>query len=646
MFRNGILALTNIRNKCYNKDVPALLQKLYEKVTFHAIGAKNMTQEGFDMTIKNMRRIFSGALAAICAVSALSMQGVSAAESSESTVVFAADFEDGVTDGFTGRGGVEVLEASSELAFGGEKALCVSGRTESWNGPQFRLDDVCKPNTEYLISANVKSEWYSQVNFSMEYTDTEGERHYSNLKSQGTDKWVSFEDVKVSFTPDMTNVYVYFECGDTCKLYLDDFVLKTAPIIPIQDELPSLRQLYSPYFKFGTAITASNLSSPSFMDLVDKHFSASMTFGNELKPDFVLNQEASLAYAEETGEDDNPQISLAAAKSMLDYSAENQIPVRGHTLVWHSQTPDWFFKEGFSNDGDWVSKEKMITRMENYIKNVMQTLEKDYPDVEFYAWDVVNEAWTDKGNPRAAGSNNSQEGASAWVQIFGDNSFIKYAFTFARKYAPKDCKLYYNDYNEYVDDKMNAIYDMAMELKADGVIDGIGMQAHLAVGFPTAEQFERAIIKYASTGLDIQVTELDITTPDTSANGLKQQAQLYSDILDACVKNADSISAVIIWGVTDDLSWRAEKVPLLFDGQFQAKPAFYSITDDMELPEIMEGDVNMDGKVSVTDVIAMQKYLLAKRSFNKPQFELADLTGDGKINAFDLACLKKSIVNQ
>lgn len=604
----------------------------------------NHFQEVFIMSKKRLHRILGGAIAAACAASAIPVQLMTAHAADEGEIIYATDFEDGVVEGFTGRGGAEVLEVTDEQSVSGDKALTVSGREESWNGPQFRLDEVCKPNTEYLISANVKSEWYSQVNFSMEYTDTEGERHYSNLKSQGTDQWVSFEDVKISFTPDMTNVYVYFECGDTCKLYVDDFELKAAPIIPIQDDLPSLSSLYSKYFKFGTAIMASNLSSPSFMDLVDKHFSASMTFGNELKPDFVLNQAASLAYVEETGEDDNPQISLAAAKSMLDYCAANGIPVRGHTLVWHSQTPDWFFKEGFSNDGDWVSKEKMITRMDNYIKNVMETLAKDYPDVEFYAWDVVNEAWTDSGSPRTAGSSKSNPEESAWVKVFGDNSFIRYAFESARKYAPKDCKLYYNDFNEYIDGKMNAIYDMAMELKADGLIDGIGMQAHLDVGFPTAAQFERAIEKYASTGLDVQVTELDITTPDTSENGLKTQAQMYSDILDACVKHADSISAVIIWGVTDDQSWRAEKVPLLFDGEFQAKPAFYSITDGMEVPVYATGDLNMDGKVSVNDVVLLQKYLLTLKKFSAQQMKLADMTRDGKVNAFDLTMMKKRVL--
>jgi len=620
------------------------------------------------MAKKNMSRFLAAVMGTACAIAAIPVQMAGAADAAESTVLYATDFEDGVVEHFTGRGGVEVLEASKDAAFGGEMGMCVSGREESWNGPQFPISEFCEPNTEYLISANAKSEWYSNLSLSMEYTDIEGERHYSNLKSVGGDGWVNFEDVKISFTEDMTNVYIYFECSDTCKLYVDDFCLETAPIIPIEEDLPDLYRLYSPYFKVGTAIMASNLSSPSFMDLVEKHFNASMTFGNELKPDFVLNQAASQAYMEENdGDDTNPQISLSAAASMLRYCAENKIPVRGHTLVWHSQTPDWFFKEGYSNDGDWVSKEKMLQRMENYIKNVMEALETDYPDVEFYAWDVVNEAWMEDGKPRTAGSNDVQTGASAWVQIFGDNSFIEYAFTYARKYAPEGCKLYYNDYNEYMDGKMNAIYDMALELKEKGVIDGIGMQAHLDVGFPTAAQFERALAKYVSTGLDVQVTELDITTQDTSAAGLEKQAQLYSDILDACVKHADGVSAVIFWGVTDDQSWRADRIPLLFDGTFQSKPAFAAITDGLTMPpteptteptetEPTEttpttpdnagcGDTNGDGEVSIVDVLVLVKNLLTGEALTEEGIKNADVDNDGTPTSADALIILKFTID-
>ncbi len=620
------------------------------------------------------KRLAAGVMSAICAASAVPMCGfmTSAVEIIEGAVIYENDFESGDVAAFTGRGGVETIAATTDMPCNGEYSMCVSDREKGWHGPQFRLDEICEPNKEYIVSANVKTEWYGNINLSMEYTDTAGERHYSNLKSYSGDAWANFQEVKVSFTEDMTNVYVYFECSDAANIYVDDFVLQEAPIIPIQDDLASLSDLYSPYFKVGTAIMASNLSSPSFMDLVEKHFDDSITFGNELKPDSVLNQAATLAYMEENGGDDtNPQVSLSAAASLLNYCAENKIPVRGHVLVWHSQTPDWFFKEGFTDEGDWVSKEKMLQRMENYIKNVMEALATQYPDVEFYAWDVVNEAWMEDGNPRAAGSNNTTNGASAWVQIFGDNSFIPYAFEYARKYAPEGCKLYYNDYNEYMDGKMNAIYNMALELKEAGTIDGIGMQAHLDVGFPTVAQFEKALAKYTSTGLDVQVTELDITTSDTSETGLETQATMYSGIMDACVKYADGISAVVFWGVTDDQSWRANKVPLLFDAQFQAKPSYYSIIDGLEMPETTEpstdddpdagetgdtssdstdnleqvyGDVNLDGTVNIADVILLNRAMLGDAVLDDAAKDLADVDLNKIVEGTDSLNILKYIV--
>lgn len=539
-------------------------------------------------------------------------------------VIYSTGFEAGEEIVFTGRGGVEVMESSTEQVHGGEAALCVSGREKSWNGPQLLLDDICEPGVEYTVSAWGKSERYSTFSLSMEYTDTEGTRHYSNLKSFQGDGWNEFSDVKFSFLADQTNVYIYFECSDaTCKMYIDDFVIKAAPVIPIQEDIPSLSDLYSPYFNIGTAVMASNLSSPSFMDLVEKHFDDSITFGNELKPDSVLDKAACQEMAA-AGDDTDPQVTLSAARSLLNYCRDNNLPVRGHTLVWHSQTPDWFFKENYADDGAFVSKEKMLQRMENYIKNVFAVLEKEYPTVDIYAWDVVNEAWQDDGTPRNPGEQGSSgSNNSAWVKVFGDNSFIEYAFTYARKYAPEGTKLFYNDYNEYMPSKTQAIVDMANELAAKGLIDGIGCQSHLDVSFPSVSVYEKAIAAFAATGLEVQITELDVTTSDTTEAGLATQAQYYSDIMDVLVKYSDSISTVVFWGVTDDQSWRASRLPLLFDATFQAKPAYDAIVDGLEMPDIttttettsttgaytLLGDVNCDGMFKVNDVILLNRFI-------------------------------------
>lgn len=577
-------------------------------------------------------------------------------------VIYTTGFEAGEEIVFTGRGGVEVMESSDEQVHGGDAALCVSGREKSWNGPQILLDDICEPGVEYIVSAWGKSEWYSTFSLSMEYTDTEGTRHYSNLQSFQGDAWNEFSEIKFSYSADQTNVYIYFECSDaTCKMYIDDFTIAPAPVIPIQEDIPSLSEVYANYFKIGTAITPSALSSKSQMDLVEKHFSESITLGNEMKPDSVLSQDKCIAVYEETGDDTNPPVSFGAAKSVLNYCIQNDIPVRAHTLVWHSQTPDWFFREGYASDGEWVSKDVMIARMENYIKNYFETLAAEYPELEVYACDVVNEAWLDDGSPRTGGTQAENANYSGWVKVFGDNSFIEYAFTFARKYAPEGCKLYYNDFNEYMPSKTTAIVEMATDLKEKGLIDGIGCQSHLDVSFPSVSVYEKAIAAFAETGLDIQITELDVTIPQDQPTdeNFATQAQYYSDIMDVLVKYADNISAVVFWGLTDDGSWRANKYPLLFDEEYQAKPAFYSIIDGLELPDTttttttttgtytLLGDVNCDGWFKVNDVILLNRFLAEDDTAAISETGLlnADFDQNGERNGDDATAMLKSLAS-
>lgn len=524
-------------------------------------------------------KLTAGFLSAVMLCTAMVPSAVSApvAAASDPVVIYENDFESGDCSAFTGRGGVEVIEASSAKAYSGSQSMCVSGREKNWNGPQFSLSSVCEAGVEYTVSAAVCAEWYNTINMSLEYTDSSGERHYSTLGSQGGDGWMVFEDVKVSFASDVTNVYVYFECTDTANLYVDDFVLKSAPVYDIQEDIESLKDVYADYFTIGCATTAAELAPNSAQNLIKKHYN-SITPGNEMKPDALLDYDATIA----SGSNVDPQVDLTSARSILNFARDNNIPVRGHVLVWHQQTPDWFFRENYEAGGAWASEEVMTQRLENYIKNVFAALAEEYPDVNFYAYDVVNECYLDNGNLREPGANNGSQQTSPWMQIYGDDEYIELAFTYARKYAPEGTKLYYNDFNEYIDGKTNAMCELATRLSAKGVLDGLGLQSHLDVGFPSASAYRKAMEKFVATGVDIQVTELDITTSDTSEAGLEKQAQIYSDIMDVCVDYADSISAVVFWGITDDTSWRGDRLPLLFNGDYTAKPSYYAIIDGIE----------------------------------------------------------------
>jgi endo-1,4-beta-xylanase len=592
------------------------------------------------------KKIVAGALSMLLLGTSVSLSSFSAQAETAASAVYETGFEDNVVD-FTGRGGVETLSVTTAQAHTGSYSLCVSGRTQSWNGPQLSLDDRCQAGVEYTVSAWVRAAWYDTINLSMEYTDSDGVRHYNVLKSVSGSDWMEFSDVKLSFSSDVTNVYVYFESSDKPDLYIDDFSLKSATVYDIQEDIASLQDVYADYFKVGTAVTTSELAPSTAKDLILKHFN-SITPGNELKPDSLLDYNATIA----TGSNVDPQVSLANARSILNFCRDNNISVRGHVLVWHQQTPDWFFRENYEANGEWASKEVMQQRLENYIKNVFAALAEEYPTVDFYAYDVVNECYLDDGSARPGGTQADDSKNSPWVQIYGDNSFIEEAFTYARKYAPDGCKLYYNDYNEYQEPKTEAIYNMAMDLKEKGLIDGIGMQSHLALTFPSVAAYKTALEKFISTGLDVQITELDITVSDASETSLEEQAQMYSDILDLCVANADSISAVVFWGTTDDKSWRASGFPLLFNSDFSAKPAYYAIVDgfdDVENPteEYVAGDVTGDGTRNIFDLVAMKAKLHAyEATADETYVGPEDYNQDGLFDMRDVVALAKYLVNQ
>ena len=618
------------------------------------------------------KRMLSGVLALSCGAAALPAIAVTA-EDTDTTIIYSSDFEDGDVSAWTNRGSTDttVITASEDNAVSGTKSLCAGERSKSWNGPAFRLDDKCEPGVAYLVSAQAMGQWYTSITVSFQYTDQGGEQHYENLANLNGNGWQEVTDLKVSYTDDMTDVYVYFE-GGSDNIYIDDFTIRTAPVYHPQTDIVSLKDAYADYFKIGTAVTTKELAPASTKELILKHFN-SITAGNELKPDAILDKNACLALAAD-GDDENPQVSLTSARSILNFARDNNIPVRGHVLVWHQQTPTWFFKENYDENGEWVSKEKMLARMENYIKNVFDAVKEEYPDVDFYAWDVVNECWLDGGVARDPGSQEEGSAKSPWVQIFGDNSFIKPAFEFAKKYAPEGTKLYYNDFNEYMPQKTDAIIQMVEEINADGhYIDGIGLQSHLDVrsgsdAFPSVSVYKKALDKFCATGLDIQVTELDATVNDT--DHFEEQAQYYSDIMDTIVEHKDEISAVVFWGTTDDMSWRASKYPLLFNEDYTAKPAFDAIVDGIEVPETSEttetetetetesvtedtsdtpsdilwGDADLSGAVDILDVIAINRAILGKDSLTPEQVKNADVNQNDVPDSVDSLSIMKLIV--
>lgn len=503
------------------------------------------------------------------------------------------DFESSSED-WAGRGDATV-ELSSDRAHTGSQSLFVSNRKESWHGALVQNASIEAGKT-YIITAYVFVLSNGNMDLSVQYS-SDGENSYPGVctKEAYAYSWTELKG-KISIPDDVEDIQPYIQCTNSSSLeyYIDDVTIEeeVEELIDFSQQLP-WKDLYSEYFKIGTAALASEIASQNAKNMVLHHFN-SLTPGNELKPDNMLDQAAS----QSVGDNVNPQVRLAPnTKSILKFCERNKMPIRGHVFVWHSQTPDWFFNEGFEDNGRTVSKDIMDQRMENYIKNVIELVTTTYPNLNIYAWDIVNEAFTDGGQMRNPGSNYKVNETSRWVEVYGDKSFIEKAFSYARKYLPKGCKAYYNDYNEYVGSKRDAIYNLVKDLYDKGLCDGVGLQSHLSTQFPSVDLYKQALAKYATIGCDIQVTELDITIEDGA--DYNTQAQLYGDLFKVYKEYKDNISLVAVWGTNDEISWRASGKPLVFSN-YQPKLAYDKIIEGMEMPVVLSvSDLTDDHSIEV-----------------------------------------------
>ena len=338
---------------------------------------------------------------------------------------------------------------------------------------------------------------------------------------------------------------------------------------PVNPDDYCLKDVFAEHgMKVGTCISGQMIDRPAISKIITENFS-SLTCENAMKPDYIFNRNKS----KETG--DLVVEFNAEALKIMDFAKENGLKMRGHTLVWYSQTPNWIFKEGFENSGDFVDRETMLARMESYIKQVFEQLEAlGYIDL-FYAYDVINEAWMENGTMR---QNN-------WSNIIGDD-YLWYAFYFADKYAPESIDLYYNDYNEQM--KTQTLLKFVETLKDDTgryLIDGLGFQAHLYTEDSLVNYF-RLVDAVAATGLKVQLTEVDIQLgkwqhplPANDEN-FKTQGKFCYALVNGLFERVDNgtlnMDAFTFWGVTDSMSWRSEYSPLCFDTDLQPKYEYYA----------------------------------------------------------------------
>lgn len=390
-------------------------------------------------------------------------------------------------------------------------------------------------------------------------------------------------------------------------------------------ESQPLKELFADDFKIGVAVQAidhwndktAEIGNPDKEALICQEFN-SMTFGNEWKPAYNFNaKDPETLYQTDR-----------AAEELLNWGRENNVPVRGHTLVWHSQCDPAIFAKDYKalvkgkETHEWtaeldesclVDRATLLRRLHTYIFSLMKyTYENGYAST-VYAFDVVNEA-SDESKPD--GMRNSY-----YYRIIGPD-FLYYMFlyareaelTYAQEYAslyglnaetddlsPILPKLFYNDYNEWFDQRIRAITRFIAEepyneghrmvqseairpdgdgtIAGDGLIDGIGMQGHLD-DTQNVDQYIRALRAYDAIVDEVQITELDVGETGSGEMAERKQAAFYNEFFRKLLeerRNGVNLTSVTFWGLTDDASWRKGANPLLYHSDLTAKPAYEAI---------------------------------------------------------------------
>ena len=264
--------------------------------------------------------------------------------------------------------------------------------------------------------------------------------------------------------------------------------------------------------------------------------------------------------------------SFGSADQLVNLAQSNNMAIRGHCLVWHSQLPTWVSSDGKKNDKNWTREEAMDI-MKNHITKVMQHYQGKVRE-----WDVVNECLDDdqttvRSNPNAYDLRQQ----SVWQKAIGDD-YVELAFQYAHEADP-NAILYLNDYGVELQGKAKsmAFYNLAVALKNKGVpIDGVGLQCHFSVGEVDSVKLAKTVQRFAEAGLKCIITELDMGIPSTTSENLEEQARNYRVITDIMLKN-DNCPSMVVWGIKDNDSWRSGSNPLLYTSGLGKKPAWYAV---------------------------------------------------------------------
>lgn len=349
----------------------------------------------------------------------------------------------------------------------------------------------------------------------------------------------------------------------------------------------TLKDAYKDAFKIGVAIGRMQTSGriPQATNLVLQHFN-SISPENDMKPEII--------------HPDPDTWNFGPADEYCQFGKEHGMHIHAHTLVWHNQTPDFFWN---NPDGTPKTRAELEETMRSYIETVCKHF-----NGKVDSWDVLNEVIGEYGEYRDKG----------WIHAFGDGETVaKLAFKYADMYCDPDIELIYNDFNAWRPAKVDGICKMVEMLRANGIrIDGIGIQGHWGLNYPKNEYIEQAIERYSALGLKVIISELDVDVlPVTKEaqvfgqslsdpmyqleefmeflnpyrNGLPdevedQQAKRYEELFQIFYKYRNVIDRVTVWGLQDANSWkngypvaRRTNYPLLFKRDYSPHKALDAV---------------------------------------------------------------------
>lgn len=335
-----------------------------------------------------------------------------------------------------------------------------------------------------------------------------------------------------------------------------------------------LSEYFKDYFRIGSALNGLFYTHRPKMfkffpdsDIVKKHFNL-IVCENDTKMENVYPKPG--------------YFNFKNADKFVRFGRKNKKDIRWHTLVWHNQSPDWIFR---NKDGSFVSKEELEARLKKYIF----TIGKRYGNY-ITSVDVVNECISDKNFILRDGNDRS-----LWNQIIGPE-YIDKAFFWAKQAFPKS-SLVINDYNlETVPEKRQGMYNLLKDLLSRGVpVDTVGLQMHINIEYPPVEQIKETIEMYGQLGLNVIVTEMEVSiykddkeTQKTVTEEIQEKlAQRYKELFECFKMEAQKgiLKDVVLWGVTDKFTWKnyfpvpnRKDAPLLFDDEGMEKAAFFAIT--------------------------------------------------------------------